>query len=171
MGSVVLLLVMAAFCTAAVKACQRNDDARARAIWILTGTSLFYGAFTAIGRLPVNLEAAFMWRYTTLMIPGMCGLVLAIEQWFEGRSRQFALVGWAAACALIWGNFTPERYAWATAETKKEWIASYLRTRDLAAANDESKFWVYMPAPNSPRIKLRLKYLEEHRFSFFREKD
>jgi len=171
-GSILCLLVAAAFCVSVINAWQGKLDGRGRAIWILTGTSLFYGAFTAIGRLPVNLEAAFMWRYTTLMIPGLCGLGLVIEQWFERLSipRNAALVGWAAVCAVIWGNFTPERYAWATAETKREWITSYLRTHDLAKANDESRFWVYMPAPNSPTIRQRLKYLEEHRLSFFRER-
>jgi hypothetical protein len=139
---------------------------------MLTGTALCYAAFTAIGRLPVNIEAAFMWRYTTLMMPGICGLALAAEKWAESRSlfrRNAVLGGWILLCCVIWCDFAPERSAIATAEAKQRWIASYLRTRDPAKANKESDFWVYFPDPASPIIAERLRFLEEHRLSFFRD--
>jgi hypothetical protein len=165
------VLVCAAFIGSAAAIWRRDADNRTYVVWILTGTSLVYGGLTAIGRLPVNIEAAFMWRYTTLMLPGLCGLYLAAESWIASRpviAMRSAHVAWMGICALIWLNFLPDRNAATTAEAKAQWIASYRRSHDLATANRESEFWVYFPEPVSPVIAARLKWLEAHHLSFFR---
>lgn len=170
-GGVLFVLVLAAFVVAAVKIWRREATARAKAVWILTGTSLVYAALTAFGRLPINIEAAFMWRYMTLMTPGICGLALAAEEWAAAKPgivRRGCMLGWVALAAVVWGNFAPERNAATIARGKRQWITSYLKTRNLAAANRESDFWVYFQAPDSPRIAEKLHWLEQRHLSFFR---
>jgi hypothetical protein len=106
-GSMMLGFVVAAFLVAATTIWRRQASPRSRAVWILTGTSLVYAALTAIGRLPVNLQAAFMWRYITLMMPAVCGLALAVEGWAISRGLRFRLgfaVGWPASSGVISGR-------------------------------------------------------------------
>lgn len=181
-GFFLLGLVVALFAMTSWTFWQRRDDRRAQVIWILTGTTLTYCALTAVGRLPINVEAAFMWRYTTLMMPAVLGLGLAVTSWIPSlasrpnesvggppRSPLLLLmaVAWLGLCCLVWFDFTPERSAAATAESKRRWITGYRLTHDLAKANAASQFWVYFPAPESPTIKARLDFLEARRLSFF----
>ncbi len=171
-GAIMLGLVVAAFLAGAVMIWRRSATARSRAVWILTGTSLMYAALTAVGRLPVTLQAAFMWRYITLMMPAVCGLALAVEGRAISRGIKFRLgfaVGWMALACVVWSNFRPEDYAATVARGKNLWVASYLQTRDLDAANKASNFWVYSPAPDSPVIAARLRWLEQRHLSFFRK--
>jgi len=103
-GAVLLGLVAAAFLTSTIMIWQRHATSRARVVWILTGTSLVYAMLTAIGRLPTNLEAAFMWRYITLMMPGLCGLAFAAEGWTSARGRKGRLgfgLGWLALAGVV----------------------------------------------------------------------
>ena len=172
LGAVVLILVIAAFLAAARLIWRGQSTPRTRAVWILAGTSLTYSALTAIGRLPTNLEAAFLWRYTTLMMPALCGLALAAEGWAQSRSRPWRAgvgVAWLALAATVWSNFTPESYAATIAQGKRQWISSYLATHDLKAANQASGYWVYFPEPDSPVIAEKLRWLEQRHFSFFRD--
>jgi hypothetical protein len=171
-GACVLLAVSAVFALSFISVCRGRSDGRTQVVALLTGTSLCYGALTAFGRLPVNIEAAFMWRYTTLMLPGLCGLILATQRATSSSGHRLQLVVGFLGIALalkIWCNFEPERQALTTAEAKRRWISAYLRTHDLAAANRESNFFVYLPDPESPEIKRRLDFLEEHRLGFFRQ--
>jgi hypothetical protein len=170
-GFVLLGFVVAAFLAAATAIWRRHASPRSRAVWILTGTSLVYAALTAIGRLPVNLQAAFMRRYITLMMPAVCGLALAAEGWAISRGVRFRLgfaVAWLALAGVVWSNFRPETYAAAVAEGKHLWVASYLRTHDLNAANKAADAAVFSPEPASPIIARRLRWLEEQHLSFFR---
>jgi len=170
-GAVLLGLVAAAFLRATMRIWRRHATPRARVVWILTGTSLGYAMLTALGRLPTNLEAAFMWRYITLMMPALCGLALAVEGWTSARGPKGRLgfgVGWLALAGVVWSNFTPENYAATVARGKRLWVASYLETHDLDAANKAADFVVYVPEPASPRIAEKLRWLEQHHLSFFR---
>jgi hypothetical protein len=165
-------LVLGAFIGAAVMIWRREATARAKVVWILTGTTLFYAALTAIGRLPMNVQAAFLWRYMTLMTPGVCGLALAAEGWASTRPKavqRCISIGWIALAGMIWGNFLPEQYGAAVAQGKKIWIASYLRTHDLRAANKEANCSIYFPEPESPLIAGRLRWLEQRHLLFFRD--
>jgi hypothetical protein len=170
----VLGLVLGAFAEATVKIWRREATDRAKVVWILTGTSLFYVALTAIGRLPISIEAAFMWRYMTLKIPAICGLAIAAEGWAVSRPRWLGrgiMICWIVLAGTIWCDFLPERYGAAVAKGKRAWVASYLRTHDLRAANKEAGCGVFFPAPDSPFIAERLHWLEQRHLSFFRDAD
>ncbi len=171
LGGGVLVLCLVAWADATRALYLRRATARDRAVWLLIGASMVYAALTAVGRLPIRLEAAFMWRYTTLMLPAVCGLLLAAEAWTENRPAWMrhgrALLGLALA-GVIWGDLQPERNAAAIAYGKMRWVAAYLHTRDLAAANRAARYEVYSPAPASPIIAEQLRWLERHRWSFLR---
>ena len=170
-GAIMLGLVLISFLASAAAIWRRNATARSRAVWILTGTSLIYAALTAVGRLPVTVQAAFMWRYITLMMPAVCGLALAVEGWATRRGIRFRLgfaIGWVALACVVWSNFSPEDNGAIVARAKNLWVESYLQTRDLDAANKASGFLVYSPEPVSPVIADRLRWLEQRHLSFFR---
>lgn len=169
-GAGVLVLVLAAFFTVTNLIWRRQATARIRVVWALTGTTLIYAALTALGRLPTTLEAAFMWRYTSLLMPGVCGLYLLAQEWAGMRGPGWRL-GAGLACValsgLIWSNFTPENYAATIAKAKRLWVASYLSTRNLEAANQAADFGIY-PQPASPALAEKLRVLEQRQLSFFR---
>lgn len=170
LGVLVLLLVVTVFTASSLRIWKHDAEPRTRTIWFLTAVSLTYAALTAIGRLPINIEAAFMWRYMTLMTPALCALGLAAEEWKGSRYilvTRFFAPGWVLLAAVVWGNFSPERYAGAIAMAKRKWVASYLISHDLKRANADSQFWVYYPEPNSIRIAEQLRWLEQRRLSFF----
>lgn len=170
-GAVLLVLVAAAFIAATAKIWRREATARDKAVWLLTCTSLVYVALTAFGRLSINIQAAFMWRYTTLMTPAVCGLAIAAEQWpfWQQGARKFCfMIAWMMLAGFIWGHFKPEQNGALYADAKRNWIASYLKSHDLHTANKESGFGVYFPAPDSPLIAQKLHWLEQHHLSFFR---
>ena len=54
------------------------------------------------------------------------------------------------------------------AQGKNLWVASHLRTRDLNVANKAADSSVFSPAPASPVIAGRLRWLEKQHLSFFR---
>ncbi len=171
-GFAMLSLVTAAFVVAATAIWRRRATPRLQAVFVLIGTSLVYAVLTAIGRLPITLQAAFMWRYATLMTPALCGLVLAFEGIGASRGPGFRsafIVGWLALSCVIWSDLKPERYGAAIAEAKKQWAVSYLRTHDLDAANRSSGFAVYSPSPASPEVAAHLRWLEKQHLSFFRD--
>ncbi|MDQ5977319.1 MAG: hypothetical protein QG602_291 [Verrucomicrobiota bacterium] len=168
LGGLFLGPVLLAFAWSGRELWARRDGPAVRAVWLLTGTSLAFASFTAIGRLPVNIEAAFMWRYLPLLTPAVAGLliwagVVVRPSWRRGG----ALLGLAVG-AVVWGNFTPERHAAVIAEAKHRWIDAYLATRNLGAANQAADFYVYRGDPESPAIAERLRWLEQNRLSFFR---
>ena len=169
-GGAVLGLVLLVFGWSAVNLWRRSADPVARVAWLLTGSTLAFAAFTAVGRLPVNLEAAFMWRYLPLLTPGVCGVVLFAETRAgplpPGLRHGLVAAGLVVAAAVA-GNVTPERYAVTTARAKTRWIESYLATRDLAAANRQSDFFVVRVDPGSAIIAERLRWLERRKLSFF----
>ncbi len=169
-GAVLLSLVVAAFLITTLRIWQRQATARIRVAWILTGTTLAYAALTAIGRLPTSLEAAFLWRYISLLMPALCGLAFAIEGWTETRGPKWRFVfgvAWLALAGVVWSNFTPENYAATLAKAKRLWVASYLETHDLNAANQAADFGIY-PDPAAPQIAEKLRWLEQRHLSFFR---
>jgi hypothetical protein len=173
-GAAFLCLVVTAFGAAATKIWRREATARAKVVWILTGSSLVYSALTAFGRLPDNIQGAFMWRYMGLMAPAVCGLALAAEGWAvskRGTLGLWLMTGWIALAGIIWCDFLPERYGAAVAKGKRIWIASYLKTHDLRAADTAAGCGVFFPAPESSYIAERLLWLEQRHLSFFREAD
>ncbi len=172
-GGTILALCFAAWIRATLPLLQGQKAPRARTIWFLITTSLLYAGFTAIGRLPTGIEAAFMWRYTPLMMPAICGLLLAADEYaFQRKSAPhlrtvIGLLGILLAGA-IWFSPRSTHNAEVIAFAKRAWVDSYLETRDLKAANATSRFWVYPASPDSPMVAGRLQWLERHRLSFFR---
>ena len=171
-GGVVLAAVLGVWGLSTIRIVRGIATRRDNTIWLLASTSLAYAAFTAVGRLPVNIEAAFMWRYTPLTMPAICALLLASEE-LHARSglHHYALVGTGlmfALTATIWANFAPERNAAAISRCKRTWVATYLATGDLQTANEASHYWVYWPNPTAPHIAVKMDWLRAHQLSLFR---
>jgi hypothetical protein len=172
-GGGVLALVIGAFVWSAKSIGQRPLRVEMQAVWLLTATTLLYGAFTAIGRLPVNIEAAFMWRYLTLLVPGICGLLLLVQSEADRASvrvRGASTMVLLALALVIWGNFLPENHAAAVARAKTRWIEKYRASRDLAVTNAQADFTIYGTDPNPPMIAARLRWLDHENLSFFKDK-
>lgn len=171
-GGVLLALVLGAAGWALHAVAWGRATPRATAVFLLTGTSLLFGAFTAVGRLPAGIEAAFMWRYLPLLLPALVGLALALEEWTAAAVPRVRVLAGVAALLpplVVWGNFTPDRYAAVVAGGKRLWIESYLATHDLAAANRRADYFVYRSEPESAVIAERLRWLEERRLTFFKD--
>ncbi len=171
LGGAALAVVIGTFLWALHGVWQRKSPAAAPVL-LLTGTALVYGAFTAIGRLPAGIEAAFMWRYLSLLLASVVGLALALEEWTASvrpaLARTLLPVVLFVPALVIWGNFTPDRYAAVVAGGKRLWIQRYLATHDLAAANRESDFFVYRVEPEAPWLAERLRWLEARKLTFFK---
>ena len=172
-GGAILVLCLASWIRATLLLLRRQESPRARAVWFLITTTLLYAGFTAIGRLPTGIEAAFMWRYTPLMMPAICGLLLAAEE-YTGQTMPaqylrtgIGLLGLLLAGA-IWASPQAVHNAQAIAFAKRTWVTSYLQTRNLEAANAASTFWVYAPNPGSPMVAERLHWLDQRHRSLFR---
>lgn len=140
---------------------------------LLTGTSLVYIALTAVGRLPASVEAAFMWRYTTLTMTGALGVILFLAPWIETTAwvvgRRLAIAALCSFAVILWLNIGPEQRTATIAAAKRSWVQAYLKTHDLAQANALSEFWVYPPQPDAPHVAERLRWLEQRKLSFFRD--
>lgn len=171
-GAAALALVLAAFAWA-LHGVWQGQSAAAAPVLLLTGTSLVYGAFTAVGRLPAGIEAAFMWRYLPLLLPAVAGVALAAGQ----AVAPLRSLGWRAlpgvallfAALVVWGNFKPDRYAAVVAGGKRLWIKNYLATHDLAEANRRADFFVYRADADGAWLAARLRWLEERKLTFFRD--
>ncbi|WP_221028886.1 hypothetical protein [Actomonas aquatica] len=166
-GVVVVVMVIAAL----GQALMTLATPRGRVVGVLAGTSLVFAAFTAVGRLPVNIEAAFMWRYLPLLATGCCALVMALG--FPALRERRLLPQIVTAIVVlfavrVWFNFVPEGYAAAIAEAKREWVAAYLETRDMKMANERSGYFVMRADPESALIQSRLEWLAERELSLFR---
>jgi hypothetical protein len=138
---------------------------------LLTGTALTYMVFTAVGRLPASVEAAFMWRYTSLTMTGALGVMVFFVPVIETTNAVWRRVTIGAICTFaltVWINLGPEQRTATIAAAKRSWVSAYLETHDLAKANERSEFWVYPPLPNAPHIAERLKWLEKNNLSFFK---
>ncbi|MEO7414709.1 MAG: hypothetical protein ABIZ81_15275 [Opitutaceae bacterium] len=171
-GGAWCLLVAGVFGISLQQVWARGATRRTIASALLTGTALTYMAFTAVGRLPANVEAAFMWRYTSLTMTGALGVILFLTPWMEAvASVIWRRVTMGAVCVFaftIWINVGPDQRTATIAVAKRNWVSAYLETRDLARANEVSNFWVYPPLPNAPHIAERLEWLEKRKLSFFK---
>lgn len=172
-GGAWCLLVVAVWGNSLWLSASRGATPRTLAAALLTGTSLVYMAFTAVGRLPANVEAAFMWRYTSLTIPGVLGAIIFLTPWVEtaatGVWRRVTIAALCTFALTIWINVGPDQRIRTVAEAKRSWVDAYLKTHDLARANELSNFWVYPPQPDAPHIAERLHWLEQRKLSFFKD--
>lgn len=172
LGSVLCLAVCVAWLWSLVRIVRGSADARTRVVALLGGAGLSFAVFTAIGRLPVNIQAAFMWRYLPLLVPGVCALILAAEACKPRLGRAGPWLVDCAAVALagwIWMNFVPEGYSDAVARGKERWIEAYRATRDLSRANADAEFDVLSSDPESELVRRRLQWMEREHLGFMRE--
>jgi len=170
-GFILFGLVVTAFFAAAITIWRRQrGSASARGLDPDRNLVAVRG-IDRVGRLQVTLQAAFMWRYVTLLMPAVCGLALAAEGWIISRGNRCRLgfaVGWLLLAGVVWSDFKPEDNAAIMAKGKNLWVATYLRTRDLNAANQAARFSIYSLDPASPVIAGRLRWLDQRHLSFFR---
>lgn len=170
-GLVIVGAVLGAFLSAWWRLWRDGWRPKSAAIMLLCGSSLVYMVLTAIGRLPVNLEAAFMWRYTTLTATGLLGLMLWFDDW-RGTERPKALRAAATAAVWLlalgsWSHAKPDMVAPGLGSLKRDWAAAYLSSRDLQQANRATDFGVYPPDRDSEIIARKLRWLEERGLSMF----
>lgn len=173
-GAGLMAIVFVVFVASSAKIWRREVTAQVKAIWVLTGTSLVYMGLASFGRLPIGLQEAFAWRYVTLMTPAICGLAIAADERLGDKPwkfRHWYLIAWMALAGIIWCNFEPEKEGAAVTLAKNRWIASYLKTHSLSAANKDSAFWVYAADPATQLVTERLHWLDQHHLSFFRTAD
>jgi hypothetical protein len=171
LGGAALAVVLATFIWSLYGVWQ-GKSAAAAPVLLLTGTALVYGGFTAVGRLPAGIEAAFMWRYLSLLLSAAVGLALALEEWSASAAAPTARVRLGilmfVPALMVWGNFTPDRYAAIVAGGKREWIRVYLATHDITKANTFADFVVYRSDPEAAWLKERLRWLEARKLTFFK---
>jgi hypothetical protein len=171
-GGLLALLVVGVFASSLWQIWAQGATRRTSTAALLTGTALAYMAFTAFGRLPVNLEAAFLWRYTTMTMPAVLGLIIFAQPWTEPAIspalRRCVVAGLCVLGVVIWGNFGPEPRAAAIAMAKRQWVQAYLTSHDLTRANTISGYWVYPPQHDAPNVAERLRWLEQHHLTFFK---
>jgi hypothetical protein len=171
-GGVVSVVVAAVFGASLREIWILGPTQRAVASALLTGTALIYMAFAAVGRLPANIEAAFMWRYTSMTMTGALGVMIFLVPLIETTTTTWRRITVAASCMFaltVWINLGPEQRTATIAAAKQNWVSAYLETRDLAQANERSEFWVYPPAPDAAHIAERLRWLEKNQLSFFKD--
>lgn len=171
-GGALLALIVGVWLSSLWQIWFQGATRRTLAAALLTGTSLVYIAFTGFGRLPVGIEAAFMWRYTSLTMTGALGVLIFFQPHAESSVRVWRLVTIGAALAfglIVWGNLAPDRNIATIAAAKRSWVRAYLETRELGRANAISEFWVYPPQPGAPHIAERLRWLAERKLSFFKK--
>jgi hypothetical protein len=105
LGSIVQVLVFAVFVAATLSIWKRNSSNHILCVWLLIASSLVFVAMTAIGRLPVPLEAAFMWRYLSLVMPpAILGCAIAAEKYAFTRSaamKSLVSTSWILLGAVI----------------------------------------------------------------------
>ena len=167
-GLALFLGLVAAFALALRSLWAKGRSTAAVSAALLTGTALAYAALTAFGRQPLGAEAAFLWRYRTLMLTGTCGLLLALAA--LPCPRRVACLPAILALFLgfrVWLDFRPETLAAAVSKGKTAWIAAYLATHDISEANRRSDFWIYPPEQGPGPLPGRLAWLEARHLSFF----
>jgi len=148
---------------------ERSCSPADRAILWLVTCALSYAVLVAVGRLPTGLQAAFVWRYSTLLLPGLVALLL-IEQAMPGLQVNYSRMLSALlilAGLRMWFDFSHERFGAINLEGKSRWVGSYLQHHNIARANAESDCIIYPPDPTSPLIAAKLEWLEQRKLSFF----
>ena len=174
-GALLLIAALVLWVRSTARILKGIANLRDIAMWLLVSTSLFYAWFTAVGRLPVNIEAAFMWRYAPLMMPAVVALHIAADEFLEKVDcRRFAQVYAAlviVVITMIWANLQPERNAATVGRAKRIWVETYLATNDMVAANAASNFALNWFDPTSQQVAARLDWLKARQLSFFRTTD
>lgn len=156
----------------------RGDDV----VLLLVGAGLAFAAFTAVGRIHLNIAAGMVSRYVTLLVP----LWLGIYLW--SVSRKWIPLRRAGVVAVLLMSLAPfanmlkrptadwpgtaglsDRARQALAEStagKMAWVSAFLRTSDFREADRLIGRKIH-PWGESNDLDGKLRWLRERRLSFF----
>lgn len=164
-----LAVVTALFLIAALRVWRsRGDDPASRALFVFCGVTLAFAATTALGRSSLGLDLASSSRYVPFALPSAVGIWLFVRMLPATRLRAAVL---ACLCAVLAGKEvlsapSQERALAVFSERKRAFVACFRARRDLNLCNADRAIH---PAPESSHVAAKLRWLEEHRASFFRE--
>jgi hypothetical protein len=136
-------------------------------IFALTAFSLLFAAATAYGRIAFGFPGAQATRYVPLLVPGLLGIYLRLQEIERPRLR--AALSAASALAVVLATFpmraSEARFMEHLSRGKGAWVEVYLETGDLAQANRRAGVSIFpFEAPEVPRM---LDYLREHHLNFY----
>lgn len=141
-----------------------TQDAPTRVIFFLLAFAMAFSANAAIGRLCLGLEAAASSRYYPLLVPAALGCYFAL---LTRPAARDILVFLLLPCTIFATmRLTDGGGAKACRDGKERWIAAYLETEKVKAANDRADFKVY--PLTGKQFAARLAWLRENHYSLFR---
>lgn len=169
-GLLLLLLIIAAGGCAFYRL-LRSEGSRPvdKAVLTLTAFTGFFCINAAIGRICLGWDGALASRYLPLMLPGILGNFvmlnqLSVEVWWKDRLP-------LAFCLLIApGLLIPTPQDWKCIrwyhDGKLSWRRVYLETRNERRANEISRFQIY---PVEGVVAEKMQFLQRHHLNLFKE--
>jgi len=168
----------------AARAADGRDLGRWSAVAIVALSSLGFAANAAVGRMPLGLGGAFAHRYASFALLGIAAALLAGAAATRaaagpaaGRTAAAARRVAAALALLVAVRLAPppawaERDAGRYTSSKRRWVATYLRTDSVAAAQSAPGVIVPVyPDPEATDLAAKLRFLRERRLNMFRGGD
>ena len=143
-----------------------SQDTPARVIFFLLAFAIAFSASTAVGRLCQGLRTAGASRYYPLIVPAGLGLYFALLTRPAGRPRDTLIFLLLLTTLFATMRVRQRRTIEAVFNGKTRWVAAYLETQQVAAANAKAGSRVY--PGKAKRIPDHLAWLREHHYSFFR---
>lgn len=153
---------------------RAKEDAlpREAVVFVLTAFTLLYCAATAVGRIQFGISGAQSSRYVPLVAPAFLGLYLASRAIPRAGAR-FA-VGALFVVALVRASFpmqpTEERFMQQLAQKKRNWVAAYRETGDVAAASRAARLRIDPFRDPRRSTDDTFAYLRKEKLSFFAER-
>lgn len=132
---------------------------------VLIGFTLLFCLNTAVGRIPLGLQAAQSSRYLPLMLPAYLALYLNLLALPQPALRRVMLA--AYLCCSIPGVLplgAIDNLARPYALAKTQWKECYLRSRNVDLCNSVSSLQIH---PKSALVSERLNYLQQRDLNLF----
>ena len=144
-----------------------SQDPPARVIFFLLAFAFAFSANAAIGRLCQGLGTAASSRYYPLLVPAGLGLYFALLTRPAGRTRDTLILLLLLTTMFAAMPVRQRPTIEAIFHGKTRWVAAYLETQKVAAANAKAGSKVY--PLESKRFRVRLAWLRAHHYSLFRD--
>lgn len=136
----------------------------------LAGFALLFASATAVGRVCLGLSTANASRYIPYMLPGMLALHLVLRAGRPKlRAARLLLPVFLLACIAKELPELSTNEAVAYHRWKVRWRDCYLVLHDIYACDMRAGHQVH-PEPQATHLQEKLDWLEERRYSFFRER-
>lgn len=136
----------------------------------LAGFALLFAATTAVGRICLGLHSANASRYIPYVLPGMLALHLVLRSGTpKVRAARVLLPLFLLACVAKELPELSTNEAVAYHRWKVRWRDCYLALHDIYACDMRAGHQVH-PAPEATHLQEKLDWLEERRYTFFRER-